>query len=152
MRKLQLSGGKGEKGGLRRSRDLAEGRHRGLGYPRGVKMGRWGEEPGREPREGTEFGETSAQGGWSGSLGRRGHPQREPGDGWGWERQWWGVAGGVAPGSARPRARWPVPHTFQLASCTPGSHTTGVGEDRAETAEAIGAFTQLPLTPSWRIG
>ena len=83
MRKLQLSGGKGEKGGLRRSRDLAEGRHRGLGYPRGVKMGRWGEEPGREPREGTEFGETSAQGGWSGSLGRRGHPQREPGDGWG---------------------------------------------------------------------
>lgn len=48
-------------------------------------MGRWGEEPGREPREGTEFGETSAPGGWSGSLGRRGHLQREPGDGWGWE-------------------------------------------------------------------
>lgn len=85
MRKLQLRGEKGEKGGLRRSCDLAEGCHRGLGYPRGVKMGRWGEEPGREPQEGSEFGETSAQWGWSGSLGRRGHSQREPGDGWGWE-------------------------------------------------------------------
>ena len=122
MRKLQLSGGKGEKGGLRRSRDLAEGRHRGLGYPRGVKMGRWGEEPGREPREGTEFGETSAQGGWT---------QGPPAEGtWGWV----GV-GGVSGGALR----------VELLQ-GPRGHEHG---DRCLTLFSWPAALPDPILPEW---